>query len=278
MMKRVLALSLFLAVVLARPRTPTRLEAFRNRNGASDRIINGIDTVPGQFPFMASMSYLRQHYCGASIISDEWVMTAGHCCSATVTNDQVGYGSNIHSDMEFLAIREAHQHPQYENKLNKLWNDICVVRVQGKMNLTGVTASAIAVEKDNKNNVALSAQAMGFGDTIQGSPSNMPNTLQTTPVNTITDAECEQKASTANLLSSHICTFDGSHGACGGDSGSPLIYDDAGTTRQIGLVSFGGESAGQPSCDPTAPSIYTEIAYFVVWIETTTGITFPPDP
>lgn len=48
------------------------------------RIINGEEARRGQFPYIASLRFRNtlnelQHYCGGSIISQIWILTAAHC-------------------------------------------------------------------------------------------------------------------------------------------------------------------------------------------------------
>jgi secreted trypsin-like serine protease len=37
-----------------------------------------ISTV-GQWPWVVSLSYLGKPFCSGTLISNEWVVTAGHC-------------------------------------------------------------------------------------------------------------------------------------------------------------------------------------------------------
>ena len=49
-------------------------------NPSNDKIINGQEAVPHSFPWMVSIQgEIDPHYCGASVISPNWVLTAGHC-------------------------------------------------------------------------------------------------------------------------------------------------------------------------------------------------------
>jgi len=52
----------------------TRL--FNDRNG---RIVNGVEASPGEFPWMVSIKFNGNHWCGGSLIHRNWVLTAAHC-------------------------------------------------------------------------------------------------------------------------------------------------------------------------------------------------------
>ena len=48
------------------------------------KIVGGVDTRPGEFPWAAALEYLDSSYCGAAIISDRIVLTAAHCLKKRV--------------------------------------------------------------------------------------------------------------------------------------------------------------------------------------------------
>jgi len=43
------------------------------------RIIGGEEAAKGQFPYQAAITLSDYDFCGGSLISKNWVLTAGHC-------------------------------------------------------------------------------------------------------------------------------------------------------------------------------------------------------
>ena len=62
-------------------------------------IIGGQDATPGDWPWQVSLQNSRgSHFCGASIIGSEWVLTAAHCVGGSASSVRVVVG--LHDQRE----------------------------------------------------------------------------------------------------------------------------------------------------------------------------------
>merc|ERR1712233_134063 len=78
------------------------------------KILNGEEATPHSFPWQVSitgaLNYDADHYCGASILSPSWVLTAAHCAEivyiGTYTGDVVWLGMHDRRGGEDDANRQ----------------------------------------------------------------------------------------------------------------------------------------------------------------------------
>lgn len=98
----------------------------------NSRVVNGTNALPNEFPFAASLrNRIGSHTCGASIIHEEWVMTAAHCIFSTNPNDfSVQYGSNeISQNGDFIAkVKRVILHQGYDDNKSFV-HDIALVQL-----------------------------------------------------------------------------------------------------------------------------------------------------
>ena len=55
------------------------LPASCGRRPSGARVVGGEEAVPNSWPWQLSLRKYGRHNCGASLITPEWAVTAGHC-------------------------------------------------------------------------------------------------------------------------------------------------------------------------------------------------------
>lgn len=97
-MRGLLVLSLAFAAALAAP-----------TEEVSPLIVGGVNAIPGEFPFIASMQWvvlgISTHICGGSILNNVWVLSAAHCFTETPSLGRLDILVGKHN----LALTEANQ-------------------------------------------------------------------------------------------------------------------------------------------------------------------------
>jgi len=76
-----------------------------NGRPTGDRIVNGVIADKHNWPFIVSLNFHHQdctHECGGSILNDQWIVTAAHCCKAPHFAGDV-HQKGILNQLNFLA-------------------------------------------------------------------------------------------------------------------------------------------------------------------------------
>ncbi|TCP56285.1 trypsin [Tamaricihabitans halophyticus] len=228
-------------------------------DGVTPYIIGGED-ADQEYPFMTSLQDSQGHFCGGSLISSEWVLTAAHCVQGSAPGDFTArIGSNDNSQGgEEAGVTEVVPHPDYDGASPGA--DIALVKLD-----KAVQAAPIKVTGSTEAGTA--SRLLGWGQTCpeQGC-GDVPTMLQQLDTSVVAAEEC-----TGGIDgSTELCTDNpnGDSGACYGDSGGPQIVQSGDGWTQIGVTSRTGNN--DPTC-ATGPSIYTNAVAYTDWINETTG-------
>ncbi|KAH8365929.1 hypothetical protein KR093_007402 [Drosophila rubida] len=238
-------------------------------------ITRGHDAESGQFPYQVGISLQlgkKFGFCGGSLISNTWVLTAAHCILGL---DAL---SRAHTVTVYLgSIWRSQPHVQYtvgrqdmiiHEHFSKtpLSNDIALIRIPYVEYSTYIQPVKLPkMQPSFESYTAHQSVATGWGDTLNPFNPN-PEILQYAQLKVISLTDCQRSWGTT-LTSAHICvsTFEGSS-ICRNDAGGPLI--DLHSSVQIGVASF-ESSLG---CDKGVPAVFTRVTSFLNWIKHYTDI------
>ena len=151
------------------------------------------------------------------------------------------------------------QHEDYSSFL--LTNDIALLMIAEPLTFDD-NVQAVGMPSQGQDSTGDSL-ITGWGTTSEGGDSS--DILQKVIVPIVSDDDCRESYGEDEIFDSMICAGvpEGGIDACQGDSGGPMVCDiDGGDSYQCGIVSWGYGCAR-----PDYPGVYTEVSYFVDWIE-----------
>ncbi|XP_061718792.1 trypsin-1-like [Cydia pomonella] len=237
------------------------------------RIVGGTDSLPAEFPWAASLWRQGAHQCGATVLSDRWLLTAGHCvCSVfhefykskqlTVV---VGY-TDITSNEDNMALSRILPHPEY--RCNGKSNDVALLKTIQQLQWSSDLRPACLPQPEAQDFSGAVATVAGWGFTNEDrGKGSRPNILQKTDVIVVTNDECNQwyqsQGKKVNVIASQMCAGyeDGGRDSCWADSGGPLMIKDQTHAMVVGVVSTGSGCARAKM-----PGIYTRVSRYTNWI------------
>ncbi|KGL87069.1 Trypsin, partial [Charadrius vociferus] len=92
-----------------------------------DKIVGGYTCAPNSVPYQVSLN-AGYHFCGGSLISSQWVVSAAHCYKSRI---QVQLGKHnlelTESTEQFINSAKVIRHPGYSSMT--LDNDIMLIKL-----------------------------------------------------------------------------------------------------------------------------------------------------
>lgn len=241
--------------------------------GVSPHIVGGSEARPHQFPWQVGIFMDGAYFCGGSIISDEYILTAAHCADGFSSFEVIIGAHEVNNPFEQghveTTTRTAFIHPRWDSW--NLANDMAILKVP-KIDFNEY-ASPICLPTRSEVGEAFVGETMtvsGWGRESDSSPS-IARYLNFVSRPIISNAECN--AVYGIVGDGVICiSTKGGRGTCNGDSGGPLIMVNFSQTyTQYGVVSFGA-SAG---CEAGYPAGFTRVTEYLDFISDTTGMVIP---
>ncbi|KAG8429612.1 hypothetical protein GDO86_019693 [Hymenochirus boettgeri] len=238
--------------------------------------MGGKDAQEGQWPWQVSLRNNGLHFCGGTLISQKWVLSAAHCFISSVkaSSITVFLGSyklfQPDSNEVAVAVNRIIQNPSYAGERGS--GDISLLELAKEVSYTDFIQPICLPDSTVTFPTGQQCWVTGWGNIAYGSSQPSPRTLQGVAVPVIGSSQCKgyyqtptsSGTSTLQINSDMICAgyINGGKDSCQGDSGGPLVCAVNNQWFLAGVVSF-GDGCGEPY----RPGVYTLVTYYKNWIQ-----------
>ncbi|XP_035505279.1 coagulation factor IXa isoform X1 [Scophthalmus maximus] len=240
------------------------------------RIVGGMVVTPGEIPWQVALIFHPSGdlFCGGSILSERWVITAAHCLVEVRGPFLVRVGEyNIHinegTEQDSEVLRQ-HIHPRYNASVSVYNHDIALLYLKTPITFS-TTVRPICIGPKSFTEALVKAASpatvSGWGRTrFLGA---MANTLQKVEVPFVDRTQCKHSSS-ARITPVMFCAgyYHEAKDACQGDSGGPHTNSIDDTWFLTGIVSWGEECAKDGKY-----GVYTRVSLYYRWISYVMGLT-----
>ncbi|KAJ8304275.1 hypothetical protein KUTeg_017858 [Tegillarca granosa] len=252
------------------------------------KIVGGSESEAHAWPWQVSLQTSSDfHFCGGSLINNQWVVTAAHCVEESETyqivlgehDRNVDHGPEVtRTTIKVIKHEDYHGEAPYPN-------DIALLKLHQPVEFTAEIYPACVPMSDDVFTKETECWISGWGDTkgnridididieylllvlsyilVNKQDTGDRTKLQEMRIDVVDNQSCGEKWGKGYILDTNICVGNGDIGACNGDSGGPLsCRGDSNTWMLAGATSWGisgCQTAGYPN-------VYTRISKYRQWI------------
>ncbi|XP_053207718.1 uncharacterized protein LOC128391794 [Panonychus citri] len=244
-----------------------------NQRRESPRIVGGNDALPGEWCWhVALINADNQYICGGALIGSQWILTAAHCITNLVRNDESIYVRVGDYDLSAQIKSKSAQtqkvsttYIHHNHNGVTLDNDIALLKIQSPVQINDSICLVCLPERGSTRKPGQRCTVTGYGYREETGPIALKVREADVPI--VDDQECTTKIQSVTektfiLPTSSFCA-GGERGndACQGDGGGPLVCEVDGFYELTGLVSWG---FGCGRLD--VPGVYVKVSNFIGWI------------
>jgi trypsin len=244
-----------------------------------DAIVGGSTAAITSYPWQVSFqSADGSHFCGGSVLSDRWVITAQHCVDeagraiASPASVRIAAGSSKLSTMasqgQVRGVQDVFPYPDFTAP--EAGRDVALLYLATPLSFSSSVAPIATVSaadaQSGATNTGVIATVSGWGATSQSGGGT--DTLRAVNVPIVSNATADAaypESITADQLAAGD-TQNGGEDACQGDSGGPLVVTKGSAKVLAGVVSWGYGCA-----QAQYPGMYGRVSSFDDWIKQVTA-------
>uniref|UniRef100_A0A4W5MBZ7 trypsin n=2 Tax=Hucho hucho TaxID=62062 RepID=A0A4W5MBZ7_9TELE len=223
-----------------------------------DRIVGGYECEAHSQPWQASLN-IGYHYCGGSLINDQWIISAAHCWMNPWSQLAILGDHHIwkHEGTEqYMSVNAIYWHQSYDYQT--LDHDIMLLKLAHPVTLNKfVKPIALPTACPKAGDMCV---VSGWGNIYTDSVFN-PFNLQCVDIPILSKKACEESYP-GQITDTMVCAgyLEGGKDSCQGDSGGPVVCNG----ELQGVVSWGYGCA-----EHSNPGVYAKVCIFNDWLTST---------
>ncbi|KYO34482.1 transmembrane protease serine 9 isoform A [Alligator mississippiensis] len=232
----------------------------------ANRIVGGSKASRGEFPWQVSLRENNEHFCGAAILTEKWLVSAAHCFNEfqdpKVWAAYAGTTSlsGIDPSTVKAGIARIITHPSYNADTADF--DVAVLELASPMAFNKYIQPVCLPGAGHHFPAGKKCLISGWGY-LKEDFLVKPETLQKATVELLDQVLCSSLYSYA-LTDRMVCAgyLEGKIDSCQGDSGGPLVCEEpSGKFFLAGIVSWGIGCA-----EARRPGVYARVTKLRDWI------------
>ncbi|XP_062928862.1 hepatocyte growth factor [Mobula hypostoma] len=226
------------------------------------RIVHGFPAKPRMFKWMVSLRRRDKHFCGGTLIKEDWVLTT-KLCFYTCNQDLKGYEA-VMGILKDDPSEEPHKQVREISQLicGPEGSNLAMLKLSSPVKFTDYVYKITLPMPHCVIQEGVSCNISGWGET---KGTGYEGELKVAQVHIIGPKKCnEYHQGSFHVNETEICAAngDGTIGTCEKDYGGPLVCEESGETLLQGVI-----IPGRGCARPKRPGIFVRVSYYISWID-----------